>query len=239
MSPKTKDKYVGIEIECFSEESWDNVEKMVKEMELGNLVELDNDGSIRCNCPIQYRTINNPLSSEHGRAVETRCPKCRDFELKVLCKETDLRSSLIKVGKLLRKMKAQVNDSCGLHVHLDMRSRSLMQSADRLFNIQDILYKSIPKKRRESHFCRKVDSYSLMDTAHYHGINTQSAYERHQTLEVRMHEGTVDIVEIYNWVKFLINAVESSISMPTKQTTIFPLRLKKYIDTRIKQHVRS
>lgn len=111
-------------------------------------------------------------------------------------------SNLINVQKLclaLKELKAEVNASCGLHVHLDARNGDGRKIANRLKNALPLLKMMVPKSRLNNQYCHRDMSNR---GERYAKINKESL-RKHRTIEVRMHSGTTDFVKISNWIKTL------------------------------------
>lgn len=131
--PKLKDKakYIGIEIEAFSK---NNPFDLFKKHEVKNYATIGTDTSIH-----PYYT------NDHS------------FELRVLSKQTQLKLVLEVVGDFLKKVGAETNQTCGLHVHLDMRHQDVSKCYSNLIRKQDQIYKSIPESRQSNDYCLYVE----------------------------------------------------------------------------------
>lgn len=234
--PSTKDRYFGIEIEFIAPTHTyaNNYYSMIKTMGLSSFCTLGGDGSIRTE------------GYDHT-----------GYELRVLTKVKDLKTNLTKVDAFLKKIKAYTNESCGLHVHLDMRHFKPLLAFKRLAAKQDQIYNSVPEHRRDNEYCEKLDKgyieeiiealsdkhsidwtslnkdiknllkkkkvkygeYEIEDLidslsyrneesedvgAHYDGISVEPYMSNsYKTIEVRTHEGTVDMASIHDWCKYL------------------------------------
>jgi len=78
---------------------------------------------------------------------------------------------------------------------------------------------------------------NIANISKYHAIHTEDSMRKYRTIEVRLHEGTVDCNEILNWCKFLITTIDTDVAMKKLRTTnAFPIRVKKYLDTRISKN---
>lgn len=240
MTPRTKDKYVGIEIECFSKKTRDECRAIVNQIKMKGVIECGADGSVSCNCKSKYEMY---LHEDYYRGLvqdRRRVPcGCNSHEFRVLTKEKDLGKNLVKVGNFLKLIEAKVNKTCGLHVHLDMRTRNPIDCAQKLFNIQPIMMKAVAKSRLRNSYCKPVkDMVKVImngfhdDGGKYSAINIGS-YEDLKTIEVRIHEGSVDSDEIYNWCKFLIESLDKDTDKPTKDIKIFSKPVKEYLAKRI------
>lgn len=98
-----------------------------------------------------------------------------------------------------------VNNSCGLHVHLDMRA----ENSETRQNLQDwwhifefLILGMVQKSRWSSDYAKKVTSASPDDR--YRALNV-TALHKFGTYEVRLHHGTLNNTVIKNWVLFLLS----------------------------------
>lgn len=186
---KEKINYVGIEIECFSRYDKGELQEKFLEHDIKN-VQIDTDGSIE---------------PDFGE----------DFELKVLLKEKDLKAGLSKLGKVVKKGKFGVNDSCGLHIHLDMRNRDVEKCYQKLLKFQDVLFSMVDKDRWSSEYCQYNRKYGV--SGHYSAINKDSAYAEHRTIEIRLHHATLDMKKIEKWISLLLTIIGTK-NPPTLDT---------------------
>lgn len=108
-----------------------------------------------------------------------------------------------------------VDMNCGYHAHFDMRGESndsLKSIAGAYLLTYDVWSRFVDSDRLANSFCRRGNA-SISDIAgfpefyefsgrqsRYTWINF-SAYNRHKTFELRLHEGTLDACAIKNWVK--------------------------------------
>lgn len=110
------------------------------------------DASIRC------RNGNNRAASR-DYSVEFVSP---------ICKYEDIET----VQELVRKLRtggARVNDSCGIHVHVDASAHT-PQTLRNIVNImaakEDLLYKTLQVKVNREHYCQKADTRFLEELNH-------------------------------------------------------------------------
>ena len=110
------------------------------------------DASIRC------RNGNNRAASR-DYSVEFVSP---------ICQYEDIET----VQELVRKLRtggARVNDSCGIHVHVDASAHT-PQTLRNIVNImaakEDLLYKTLQVKVNREHYCQKADTRFLEDLNH-------------------------------------------------------------------------
>lgn len=110
------------------------------------------DASIRC------RNGNN-RSASRDYSVEFVSP---------ICQYEDIET----VQELVRKLRAggaKVNDSCGIHVHVDASSHT-PQTLRNIVNImaskEDLLYKTLKVQVNREHYCQKADTRFLEELNH-------------------------------------------------------------------------
>lgn len=184
-----KANYVGIEFECFSNLDQNEILAELIEQDLAECVQIDDDGSIE---------------QDFGDA----------YELKILTPEKKLKLTLQKFGKVLKNGKFGVNDSCGLHIHLDMRNRNVEQCYKKLLKFQDVLFALVKKDRWNNEYCEYTRENSR---GHYYAIS-KDAYLKYKTLEVRIHHATLDMASIEKWIKLLLNVIGSKNTPPPVET---------------------
>lgn len=129
-------------------------------------------------------------------------------------------AELEKVCWVLDPCNAKVNDSCGLHIHMDAADftigtwKNLALTYKRLEHVIDLF---MPGSRRNNRFCKSLGRVSdekiksvhnieelqdLFGNERYYKVNFK-AYSRHKTVEFRQHSGTINFTKIENWVRFL------------------------------------
>ena len=217
------ENYLGIEIECLiRSDSTKLLKELLCKQRLHKNVQVGSDSSIR-NETEEYTGV----------------------ELRVLVTERELQSVMARLSKCLkhRKVDAYANRSCGLHVHLDMRNRDHKLSFKRLLNVQKLLRDSQSTSRQVSTYCKEVTE-SDSDAAQQRGerysvINTVS-FKKHGTLEIRVHDGTVNTKDITNWCMFLTGVLNTNITSTItnvemlRNTDIAPSALD-YVENRIEE----
>lgn len=206
--PTKPNRYVGIELEFCAEISRVDLAQKLFDNNLNEYCQLKDDGSLR------------PKDNETG------------FELAVLFLESEYHQKLKILTKLLEEIGAKTEDRrCGLHVHLDMRKRKKELVYNNLVACQDALWNIVNPLRTKNSFCQPVKTRKFPKRPsseredRYKTINAMS-YFRHKTLEVRMHEGTVDFVTIANWVDLLIKISNFKTKLKNPITSIKGLKDK-------------
>lgn len=175
--PKDRKNYVGIEIECSSPYNERKIHELLLKHNLVDYIQVGEDGSIS--------------------------GKGHPYELRVLICENEFNTVITKIGKFLKEGKFSTNNSCGLHVHLDMRQRNKRACFDKLFKMQDVMYRLVKPNRWRNTYCEKTTEYS---SEKYQTIN---ALGHRNTIEIRLHHGTTDAKEIKNWINFLLTIIKS------------------------------
>lgn len=170
---------IGVEIECFSPIPRAALQQLCKErvfkIKDGHC---GNDGSVK------------PAYGATG------------YEFRVLTNIDDMRN-LESLCEFLDYIKAKVNATCGLHIHLDFRdfgSTFPKESVDRLQAALPLLNALVPIGRRNDEYCRTDvsrdeggDKYSKINAACFHRENMR-------TVEIRLHSGTTNFEKIKNWI---------------------------------------
>lgn len=227
--PTTSNKYLGIEIEFFAEiDEEELMDELVAEGLEYNCM-LDDDGSIRPN-----ETYHSNDCSYYVNSYTCNCnsmKEYRSYELKVLTLEAELVSTMTRVARILRKVGAEVNSSCGLHVHIDLRKRNVPIAIGNLLRAQKDMFKMVPINRRKNQYCAASKLTPTQVKARYDkkkdvivnageraAVNAQ-AYNEHRTVEVRLHEGTVNGKAIIDWCQYLLHLVDKK--KPTKKVRAY------------------
>lgn len=137
-------------------------------------------------------------------------------------------ASLKACCKALARVGAKTNKSCGLHVHIGARSLSDSDYCNVFVNymrLETAIESFLAPSRRgsNSRWCYSLRRHEqrvlfattisemrqALDYDRYHRVNAE-AYDRHQTIEFRQHQGSTNFTKISHWVKFLAKLVEYS-----------------------------
>lgn len=198
-----KGHVVSVELECvFYRESM-----IPKKNDLNTcLAEIDGDGSLRY---IVTRDEDMDGGDEEGEEENNReNVRHGTAEVKLMFRP-DRIARLKKVLDKLRACGAEVNTSCGTHIHLDQRDVKRRQAdirAKRLIKSLPALAKLVAPSRLENNYCKLNRPVSFGRAYHhphcrYYAINFHSAFQKYGTIEVRMHGGTLDVWKIHGWVQ--------------------------------------
>ena len=164
---------------------------------------------------------------------------------------------LEKVCWVLEYCDVKVNDSCGLHIHMDAADFDLQTWKNLALSykhLERVIDSFMPQSRRQNYYCKGLSSISTADIQAAQNINdlraafgnnryrkvNLEAYARHRTVEFRQHSGTTNFTKMENWVRFLnglITFAKSGIAANTslenipfldeKQKLFYKLRTKK------------
>jgi hypothetical protein len=185
--PKTAEEYIGIEIETMLP----NTNMLTRSLlPYINNVEIKQDRSLK-------RTNNTEPVNAIGR------------EFAILLKRSEIETKLPRIVKAIKAAGGYVNDSCGLHVHLDMRNRNSEIVAKNLVNRLDDIWRMCSPKRLTNKYCLDNRSNALPASARYYAINKQ-ALEKYGTIEIRTKESTLDVNDILNYINNLYQFAEIS-----------------------------
>lgn len=125
---------------------------------------------------------------------------CFPVEITILTSLDDL-SNLEKCCKLINSLGGKVNKSCGMHVHLDARHlnrNEVILIGAKFKKTLPLLLSMVPETRRSNHYCKSQVSFE-----HRHSAVNLGAYEKHKTIEIRLHSSTTDFNKIKNWITLL------------------------------------
>jgi hypothetical protein len=177
----SKRNYIGIEFEFFTEVEEKEIIKAIREVGLTRYVSLGEDSSIDAHGP------------------------CDPYELRVLFPEDNLKLFMGKLRILFKRIKIKYNNSCGLHVHLDMRNRDKGNCYVKLLSYVNTLRNIVAPHRRHNRFCEfeSRDIYRKYSAINYNVYRS--------TIEVRCKEMTNDIKDIHQYVTYLCNIVNGKL----------------------------
>jgi hypothetical protein len=184
-------QYVGVEIEFLVDTYVDIVEvECALRDEFITDVKIDEDGS-----------VSSDLYGEERDGLEA-----------CVLTTIDNLDKIDRVLKVLKQLNSRVNSTCGLHVHLDMRHVTTKQAkviARRMAKALPALRSIVAPYRINSQYCSRNLS---IKNDRYAAINTESL-KKHGTIEVRLHQGTLDFTKIANWIK-LLYAISRAAKVP-------------------------
>ena len=194
-----------------------------------------------CNSGDYIESIKDSIRDARikGVNVVTDGSLCNDsdsrvgVEFKVLTTIDDM-SNLKKLCEWLSDHEAEVDKTCGLHVHVDARSLSSSERqllVKRYENSLKFMLAMVPDSRKNNtRYCKAQASF----TDRYSAINA-TALDKYNTVEIRLHSGTVNFNKISQWCKLLTCIKYSSalnITSPRKLHRWFELLDNVPNDTR-------
>lgn len=124
-----------------------------------------------------------------------------------------------------------VDSSCGYHVHVDcgdLNDSQLKSVAVGYALTADLWARFVTKKRAQNRYCEPLPYSSgdlrnwsfrdILDSTEdrYHWLNWH-AYNRHKTVEVRLHSGTTNADKVNNWVMIHTRFVDALAAMPESE----------------------
>lgn len=213
--------HVGVEIEFISPYSRKALAQILKKTRIEKYVNLKED--VTLSPDFWGNSPNNKLEGFYAH------------ELNILVKEHEI-TLLHEILEFLKvEAKARVNNTCGLHVHLDMRHRDVKDCYKNLVDAQDWMFKINPerknykycKRNKIADFDKARDKYRDKDGYwnRFLAVNPH-AYEKFKTLEVRVHKGSLDSAKIVSWVKFLIKVCDGKTEGGVKRVSGLQKRFK-------------
>lgn len=129
-----------------------------------------------------------------------------------------------KVCWVLDLCNAKVNESCGLHIHMDAANFNLTTWKNLILTykrLEKVIDNFMPRSRRNNRFCKRLTEItettiknatsinglrSAFSHNRYHKINLE-AYARHNTVEFRQHGGTTNFTKMSAWIHFLAKMI--------------------------------
>lgn len=225
MTPTTKENHIGIEFECYSKKNVAKVFQSIKKHKLFDYTSIGDDSSIEC------------PDNTYG------------YEFRFLFPEDRFHLLFKRFKSVIKECGIKTNASCGIHVHLDMRSRDKDRVLKNLFTCIPIMKKLTKKSRHRNSYCLIEDSWKrqvydrTQDTWYYDGpskyraINAYSAYRHHQTYEVRLHEATTDIDKVIKWCKFLVSVANHGSTLKSSKQVPDKVKLLRGVKTYLKAAV--
>jgi hypothetical protein len=191
-------KHVGVELEAsMPRNKWDDIKRELIKTGYANHMALGTDGSV---------TSDNTYKGGELR----------------LCAPADKIENVVNAAcEVLNRFGCKVDRSCGLHIHLDAREKTGVEGHQMFKNLvrqQKPLYLLQPASRRGNTYCKwtNLDDWGKSDR--YLSINPE-AFHKYQTIEVRLHSGTIAADKINHWIK-LLSAIAYGKSAKTDYQTV-------------------
>lgn len=239
--PADKDlgKWIGVEIECYVPR--DRVEHDY----------CDDCDSHTCGCNGDVsQNAHDYVREVIKRAKVSRCNVKDDGSLSdddgIGVEVTLLFNSAYGFGELeklcaaLNNADCYVNDSCGLHVHLDVRhlgKSDAKRMGQSIGHALPVLKYIVADSRHDNEFCQLAVSDIRPNSRRYFAVNLTS-YKKFGTIEIRLHQGTTNFKKIKSWIEVLQFLAKAKLKndVTTFQDFIdlgLPEHLIEYADKRI------
>jgi len=160
---------------------------------------------------------------------------------------SDGLSTIKRVCKVVNQLGVTVNNSCGLHVHVDARGSSVLNVANLLrlwAKYEAASFDCLAPSRRNSRWAKTIfngdlsESYARIARAvreargasvesfiwrfatdRYLSLNLTS-YMRHGSVEFRAHQGTTDADKICAWVEACVATVSRAFKLQVTAGTV-------------------
>ena len=120
-------------------------------------------------------------------------------EYKLLARSDKVVQKASELVEELWKRRARVNRQCGLHVHIDARQVGAERrrvAMDWLGRTEEVWFSLMPPSRRSSSYVARINGG-------YGGHYTWANYTGYNTLEIRMHGGTLNPHKMAGWLTAL------------------------------------
>ena len=164
--------------------------------------------------------------SKFGTDGSIRPPEgFRGFEMRTEpLKYQEVSPYLKRLLKYVHKNNCGTNDSCGLHIHAShpqfFNAKYIQKLVFFWISIEDVIMSTQPKGRFNNYYCKRtlfqyINDYGriipeekeelireMRGKDRYSALNL-AALEKHGTIEVRLHEGTLDEEKVVNWAIFM------------------------------------
>jgi hypothetical protein len=194
--PMTMERHIGVELEASIPRK--NLESLTDSLRLSvyrHYLALGTDGSVTSN------------------------DKFEGSELRICAPTSKIKEVVSFVSAALIKAQAKVDKSCGMHVHLDARPNTGANAKnmfERLVDQQFALFQVVPSSRRSNRYCKYTKKDDWRGTDRYKAVNPLS-FKKYNTIEVRMHSGTVDANKIIPWINLLEAIAYSTADISTSR----------------------
>jgi len=187
-APSMSENCVGVELEFFVESDPSYLKQMFVKADLYKYVFVKGDSSIE---------LDDDCDWDDWSALEVN----------IIAPENEIASVTTRTLKVLNYLGARVNESCGVHVHLDVRNKNKERVFRNLVRSQKILQKLVSSDRVFNTYCKKVetDVWNESENDRYMAISSKASYSRFETIEVRLLDGCLEKTRILNWIKLLVN----------------------------------
>lgn len=178
--PTDNDEWRSIEFEMMFKDSFalsNFIEWVCSDKRYSTAICVKTDGSlVRCHSSDLAREVVVTYKKGNEALVEDICYKLNEY--------------------------GHVNNSCGTHVHFDMRhfpSWTVDGIARYIGMAVPALRTLMPYDRRQGEYCR--EDWTRTESSSRYAFVNGTAYKRHKTLEIRGHSATISAKKILNWIE--------------------------------------
>jgi hypothetical protein len=241
--PKKDDprNFIGLEIEFISPYGETTAANELAKSMLAKHITLKDDGSIECSEGEACGDCDYCNDGYYDDCEDRYREEC-GHEIAILIPQDDLDSFKEPIQEFLDNMKAKVNNSCGIHVHIDIRNRDPKALFTKFCQWQELLYRVNPQSRFNGEYSRAYNRSPVFDersTDRYVGVNGNPVYD-YGTLELRMGAGSTNTTKIFNWIKLLLAVADNKSYWDDKfkphlSRIALPKPLKQYFRDRIEK----
>ena len=164
----------------------------------------------------------------------SRCRDCHDCDAHPIEVKTPPmilnEYSLGKVKSVLKVLRryGSINNSCGLHVHIEVLNRDYIESIMRIWGkYENQIVKFFPLSRAENSYCSLIatDIDYMVERVKENPSNCQrysmvnpTCWHSNKTIEFRGHGGTLDYTKFRRWVLFCSRLVDMSYKFNNQDT---------------------
>ncbi len=185
-----------------------------------------NEGGINCEMPNStHQTSNNwkaVYDGSIGNGAEVVSPILNESRL----------NEAVAVTKILKTAGARVDRATGFHVHIGLNAfsgttsatNSLAQFVLNYYSMHHAIGSLVAPSRLRNSYCKALSqaeaeteaeyvsngNYTSPDGDRYKSLNLMST-ERHGTVEVRLHQGTLNGVKAIAWSQFISGLIKISV----------------------------
>lgn len=214
------DKALGIEIEAISTTNAVDLQR-----KMPHWVRTIYDGSLRDNKGAILRPSEAlpPSFEAKQKELAKGMNGVWGVEFQLLIHRREMEAQINRVLGTIARCGCFVNKTCGLHIHFDMRDKTLEEAeriADKVNDWLMILRDLLPKERRHNKYC----AFESPDHPHHAAVATDS-YAKHKTIEVRVHSGTISPTKILHWIRLIDILIAARYTLPPKSSCLDALKV--------------
>lgn len=212
------DTKFGVELEflCPKKFSWEEFAGVVKFFGLKNKLDVEVD-CYNSNQNFWNVMCDGSVNASNQEGMEISSP---------ILKGKKGLAEVKKMCNMLTELGCTVNNTCGLHVHVDAQKFKPQQKiavVARYAHMQDQIDMFVASHRRgnNNYNCQKIYLHDMeeafiqdghVDTYIFSPHNLKlDISSNHPTLEFRGHQGTLDADKVLNWIEFCVNFTNESV----------------------------